>query len=146
MTHLFPLLSELWLNLAPTHVNGRFPSDWKGAGSNFKCALRVSSSPVADTVSLLSSCSNNLYNISICEVWCLWVLFWFCWVLFHTVCIMQKSNAFASWLCLYMRVGREFNFTSTLLQRMEETLTENVMYKYTKINHCLPGLYQASCY
>lgn len=62
------------------------------------------------------------------------------------VCIMQKSNAFASWLCLHMRVDREFNFTSTLLQRMEETLTEKVMYKYTKINHFLPGLYQASCY
>lgn len=54
--------------MAPTHVNGRFPSAWKGAGSNFKCSFQVSSSPIADTGSLLSFHSKNLYNTNIWEV------------------------------------------------------------------------------
>jgi len=99
MTHLFLLLSEyplLQLILAPVHVNGRFSSVWKGAGSNFKCSFRVSHSPMADTRSLLSSHGNNLCNVSICKIGGLGV---FCkkQTLLHLDC-----------LCLYVHVDSEF--------------------------------------
>lgn len=35
-----------------------------------------------------------------------------------------------------------FDFTSMLLQRMEEVHTKTMIYKYTNINHCLPDLCQ----
>lgn len=78
------------------HVTGRFSSAWKGAGSDFKGSLRVSSSPIADTGPLLSSHGNNLYNTNICKVG-------------GGGAVMQKSRLLhLDCLCLYVHVDSEF--------------------------------------
>lgn len=85
--------------MAPMHVTGRFSSAWKGAGSDFKGSLRVSSSPIADTGPLLSSHGNNLYNTNICKVGGGGVG--------HA-----KKQTFASWLSVFVRACRQWISTS----------------------------------
>lgn len=71
--------------MAPMPVTGRFSSAWKGAGSNFRGSLRVSSSPIADTGPLLSSHGGGRS--------------------------CKKTKTFASWLSVFVHACRQWILT-----------------------------------